>query len=489
MARYDVGDPQNQNGTAVETKWRRNSTGSVLLVRDHLWHQIFFDYTDSFSDSVSRNTFAYPTTITDQEGNSTTTQYNYDFGAVTRTHAPTSGIGGGTTYVDEFSQYDTYGRLERITNQTNSAYVRFVYDLNANYVHTYQTVIDTTQANEFHSWQVFDGAGRVGGTASDHPGSVGGFTGQYVVYDNMGRVVQESNPTEIDGSWVPSGDDVYVSPTQGGWRYTQQAYDWKGRPTVITNPDGFQRVISYGGCGCAGGEVTTAQDEHGRQRRYTKDTLGRLATVEELNWSGSPYATTNYNYNVRDQLTQINQAGQIRSFDYDGHARLWHKTTPEQGTTTFSYNVDDTINVMTDARGATTTYGYNPRHLVTSITYGAPQGVATTANVLFAYDSAGHRTSMTDGLGSVTYNYNNIAAFVPCFKRNLSCSWFPFFNPVVGSLYPMIYCISNKMHQGIRNSLNDIFIYLCLFTHDFKQNILIELFAHIADNAVHFLKG
>jgi len=73
--------------------------------------------------------------------------------------------------------------------------------------------------------------------------------------------------------------------------------------------------------------------------------------VEELNWNLSVYATTSYVYNARDQLTQSNQAGQIRSFDYDGHGRLWHKTTPEQGTTTFSYNVDDTINVLTEKTG------------------------------------------------------------------------------------------------------------------------------------------
>jgi YD repeat-containing protein len=35
--------------------------------------------------------------------------------------------------------------------------------------------------------------------------------------------------------------------------------------------------------------------------------------------------------------------------------------------------------------------------------------VATTANVSFGYDAAGQRTSMSDGMGSVTYNYNNLA--------------------------------------------------------------------------------
>ncbi|MFN2533002.1 MAG: S8 family serine peptidase [Pyrinomonadaceae bacterium] len=402
MSRFNIDDPQNQNGTITETKWRVNSTGTMVMIRDHLWHQTFFDYADAFSDAVNRNTFAYPTKVTDAEANYSTVQYNYDFGAVTRTHAPTSGTAGTTTYVDEVRTYDVFGRLNRATNQTNSAYVYFVYDLNANYVHTYQTIIDLTQANEFHSWQIMDGAGRVRATASDHPGSVGGLSGQYVVYDNMGRVSQQSNSTEMNGSWAPAGDDTL-------WRITTQAYDWKGRPTQTTKTDGTTQIASYGGCGCAGGEVTTLQDEHGRKRRLTKDGFGRLAKVEEMNWDGTTvYATTTYSYNLRDQLTQSNQAGQLRSFDYDGHGRLWHRTTPEQGTTTFTYNQDDTTNVVTDARGATTTFGYNPRHLVTSLTYGVPAGVAATANVSFAYDAAGHRTSMTDGLGSMSYSYNNL---------------------------------------------------------------------------------
>lgn len=395
MARWDINDPQNPAG-AVETKWRVNSTGSVLLIRDHLWHQIFFDYADSFSDSVNRNTFAFPTRVTDPEGNYATTQYSYDFGAVTRTHAPTSGTGGGTTYVDEVRTYDAFGRLTQATNQTNNAYTRFVYETNANYVHTYQTVIDLTQANEFHSWQVMDGAGRVRASASDHPGSAGGFSGQYLVYDNMGRTIRQSNPTEMNGGWVPSGDDSL-------WRETTETYDWKGRPTQTTNTDGTTKVVAYGGCGCAGGEVTTAQDEHGRQRRFTKDGLGRLASVEELNWDTSVYATTSYAYNARDQITQLNQAGQLRSFSYDDHGRLATRTTPEQGAMSYSYNQDDTTNTVTDARGAKTVFSYNARRLPTNISYDlssviSGQNVAATANVSFAYDAAGHRTSMTDGL-------------------------------------------------------------------------------------------
>ena len=35
----------------------------------------------------------------------------------------------------------------------------------------------------------------------------------------------------MNSSWVPVGDDA------AGMYYTQQTYDWQGRPLVTTNPD------------------------------------------------------------------------------------------------------------------------------------------------------------------------------------------------------------------------------------------------------------
>jgi hypothetical protein len=148
--------------------------------------------------------------------------------------------------------------VEQITNQPSGAYARFVYESNANYVRTFRTVIDLAPANELQSWQILDGAGRVRATASDHPGSAGGYQGQYLVYDNLGRLTQQSNPTEMNEMWLASGDD-------SAWRYTHQAYDWKGRPTQTTNTDGSTQVVTYGGCGCAGGEATTVHEPSTRR--------------------------------------------------------------------------------------------------------------------------------------------------------------------------------------------------------------------------------
>jgi RHS repeat-associated protein len=413
IRRYDCTNSTTAADASLAVYTQRigyNLAGSTVFTQDGSGHTTSIDYTDNFSvSSKNQNTLAYPKTVTDPDGYSSTAQYNYDFGAITLTDVPTSGVGTSITYLDVLREYDDFGRVKQITNQRNNAYTRFVYDPDGNYVHTYQTLTGLTQADEFHSWQIFDGGGRVRETASDHPGSASGdFSGSYVIYDNMGRVIEQSNPTEINSSWVPSGDDA------AGWHTTQQTYDWKGRPLQTTNADGTTRIMSYGGCGCAGGEVTTVQDEHGRQRRYTKDSLGRLATVEEMIWNtGSVYSTTTYGYNARDQITGTNQAGQTRSFEYDGHGRLKTRTTPEQGATNYAYNADDTTHIMTDARNVTTTYSYNHRHQITLLEYGVtgdPTGhTAATANASFEYDAAGNRTSMSDGQGSASYVFNNLS--------------------------------------------------------------------------------
>jgi YD repeat-containing protein len=139
-----------------------------------------------------------------------------------------------------------------------------------------------------------------------------------------------------------------------------------------------------------------------------------------LNWNGSVYSTTANSYNARDQITLVRQyqgadtsgVYQDTTMTYDGYGRLQSKHVPEQnaGTATvYSYNSDDTINSVTDARGASATYTYNNRHLVTGINYSAPAGITPTSNVSFGYDAAGNRTSMTDGFGSTTYSYNQLS--------------------------------------------------------------------------------
>ncbi len=391
IRRWDVTDINNVNQSVLSTIGYY-STGTVRFTQDALGHTVIYSYTDSFSDGGNRNTFAYPTTVTDPDNYSSSAQYHYDMGAVTRTQDPKGAV--------VTREYDAAGRIQWVRTPFNGAWQFWAYPDRGDAVQNQTTI--QNGANAYYSIVTFDGAGRVRSSGGDLPGSVGLYHGQFTLYDIMGRPVQQSNPAEMTAWWAPTGED-------SGWTWSYQNYDWKGRPLVTTNQDGTTTENSYGGCGCAGGEVTTVRDERGRRSRMTRDVLGRLAKVEELNWDQSVYSTTNYTSNARDQITSINHAGQPRTFVYDGLGRLSQRMTPEQGVTGYSYYADDTTQTVTDARGATATFGYNNRHLVTSVTYGVPAGVSATANVTMGYDEAGNRTSMNDGLGWASYQYNTLS--------------------------------------------------------------------------------
>jgi hypothetical protein len=202
--------------------------------------------------------------------------------------------------------YNSLGQLERVTTTNNGAYKRFWYG--ADYTASYATVNNV--ADELYAIQVVDGLGRGIGVAGNHPGSTGGYSLVSTVYNQLGQAVKHSNPTEVNSSWVAVGDDA------AGSNYTQQTYDWKGRPLVTTNPDGTTREASYAGCGCAGGEVVTLTDEgtmdagvaKRRQQKIYSDVFGRQVKTEILNWqNGAPYATTVNTYNPRDEVEQIRE--------------------------------------------------------------------------------------------------------------------------------------------------------------------------------------
>src|SRR5215213_2901897 len=400
IGRWDVSDIYNFD-KHIRITMKYNRTGSVIRMEDHNGIGNALSYTDSNGGS----TYAYPTSVTDADGFTSTAEYNYDIGAVTKSIVPAKGtgqMGDPVQYLEHRMTYDSAGRIDRVTNQNNSAYTRYVY-LPYGSVQSFtldQSVVERYNISEF------DGAGRVRALGMNHSGSTGAYSVQYLKYDIMGRRSEQSNPTEVNSSWVPAGDD-------SAWVWTIQTYDWKGRPLQTMNADGNTRLNSYTGCGCAGGEIITVRDERGRRRKLTMDVFGRLKQVDELNWDQSVYATTTYSYNARDQITQTNQSGQLRTFEYDGFGRLWKRTTPEQGLTTFTYNMDDTVYQVTDARNVIQTFAYNNRRLLTGISYDVTgdttSQTAATANVTFAYDGAGNRTQMTDGLGSVSYNYNALS--------------------------------------------------------------------------------
>lgn len=415
VLRWDVTDITNAS-KALTTQMSYDAAGSVLTSSDPLAHQTSLAYADSFSDNSNHNTFAYPTTATDADGFSTTVQYNFDFGAKTRAQGPPP-ANQPQGSIQTFA-YDNAARVERITTVNNGAYTRYLYG--PNYVQSFSTV--NTVADEAYRVQVFDGVGRIRAVGGNNPGSVGGYSGKFTIYDVMGRLAHWTNPAEINGDWAPVGDD------NSGWILSFQTYDWKGRPLVTTNQDGTTKEASYSGCGCAGGEVVTLTDEVGRRQKTYSDVLGRAVKTQVLNSDGSIYSSATNTYNVRDQITFANAyqgeastdgscpsgTCQQTAFAYDGYGRLKTKHVPEQDTdsvTNWDYNPDNTVQKITDGRGASQTFSYNGRHQIREVSYGIPAGsnIPVPAPMSVDYDASGNRLSISDDSGSCAYTYDQLS--------------------------------------------------------------------------------
>ena len=447
--RWDVNHENNIDDATASTVGY-NTTGSAIFSRDALAHQTSISYSDAFSSNGTDTTIplgltlAFPTTVTDPDGFSSSAKYNYDLGVVTRTEGPPPA--GHPHGAIQTTEYDSAGRVKRITNAVNGAYTRFVYPGSQTIINKFTTIQEGQ--GEAYSATIFDGAGRVRAVAGDFPNSTGHYSGQFTLYDTMGQAIQQTNPTEMNHAWAAGGPDDSV-----GWYSRTQTYDWKGRPLLTTNTDGTTKAASYAGCGCAGGAVVTLTDEgtivngvpKKRQQRIYSDSLGRTVRTEVLNWDGaeqfgiggSVYSSTVNTYNARDQLSLVREfqgaapsdpndlscpsgTCQQTTMEFDGYGRLRTQHTPEQHAdlatsgstdhTTYDYKPDDTLQTVTDARGATCSYTYNARRLVTGVTHaltGTPD-----VNTTYIYDPAGNRTLMTDGLGGTIYGYDQLSRMI-----------------------------------------------------------------------------
>ena len=184
----------------------------------------------------------------------------------------------------------------------------------------------------------------------------------------------------------------------GSQLWTTTTYDELSRPLTVTAPD--SSVVTY----AYENNQTTLTDEAGNQRRYTYDVLGQMTQVEEPDPTLETPVLTAYKYYGFGPLYQSSQNGQLRTFVHNWLGQKTSQTQPETGTTTFTYDGDGRLASQTDARSITTTLTYDDANRLTQRSYSD-----STPTVSFQYDAAGNRTQMTDGLGTVTYTYDNMA--------------------------------------------------------------------------------
>jgi RHS repeat-associated protein len=225
------------------------------------------------------------------------------------------------------------------------------------------------------------------------------------VYQQMGKITITTNPMRAQGA------------STDGW--TRTTKDDIGRIVTVETFNGI-----YPG-GTATGVVTTSYDANAttvtdqasKVRRSIVDGLGRLTRVDEPDTLGSlglvtaPTQPTNYTYDSRGNLTQVQQGTQLaRTFGYDGLSRLKQAFNPESGTINYDYYDNGNLWHKTDSRSVVTTFAYDGLNRIVSRTYSGPAPGGTTPAVTYAYDTLGaglngkgRLTSISSSVSSNSY--------------------------------------------------------------------------------------
>ncbi|MGH9526715.1 MAG: hypothetical protein ACRD2F_08580, partial [Terriglobales bacterium] len=233
---------------------------------------------------------------------------------------------------------------------------------------------------------IADGYGRVIYRQTAAPGS--GCNTVQTVFDAMGRAAQVSDPYST----------TCGAPAAAA-SFTTTAFDGLGRPISAAAPDGSVTSYAYNQTAA---EITNPA---GDKRILEKDGWGdlwRVCEVTSLGGSGNCGLAiagdgylTQYGYSPLGELTSVSQSGQSRGFSFDELGRLTAETSPESGTTAFTYGSDPTCGSSAgalvkrvDAAGNVTCFARDPWYRVTAITYPSGPDASVTPARYFVYDSA-----------------------------------------------------------------------------------------------------
>ncbi|MGH9115837.1 MAG: hypothetical protein ACRDWW_08415, partial [Acidimicrobiales bacterium] len=356
---------------------------------------------------------------------------------------------------------DAAGRATTITNDVGG-HQQVVADPNGELVTTYtydpngdlvredrsaggQTLTDTWTYDTLGDPTSHTGAGGSTTTATyDGSGNLASFTDadantSRFAYNPLGEVTAETSPTGsvvYSATYSPTGEILTSNDSNGTTTYT---YTPAGQVAAVTDADTNTTTYAYDGSGNlasatrgsattkmaydAMGDLTSMTDPTGHTTTYTFDSDGRLLTVTD----GNGHIVTSDSYNPDGELSAQTAAnGGVTSYTYTATGEPNEVTRADGSVATYSYNADGQLTHVALPDGSGPTYGYDAfGRLVTAddasagttFTY-LPGGQTASqvvtfngtgqapANLSYAYDAAGNRTSVAGPAGTTGYTYN-----------------------------------------------------------------------------------
>jgi RHS repeat-associated protein len=413
-----------------------DTTGQVTSVTDPAGNKTSLSYADNFYYDNNADppatypstppTNAYLTQVTQPSVNSNSfvTKFGYYFG--TGQTAKSVDVNSQATYVN---YYDPFSRPTQSVPPIGWSYTAYTSATQIDSCSGISATLNPNYTGCIHTQLALDTLGRP--HFSYVVNNPDGQTTASTSYDSDGRVQTVSAPYPYGGSATA---------------YDSTTYDRLDRPTSITHADGASVSYSYG-AGITGTGVNTTQlcssanygvgyptlvvDEAGKRRESWTDGFGRLIEVDEPDSTGALTVNTCNKYNLANNLTEVDEGVQTRTYGYDLLGRVTSvsipETTPTSGSQKTSYSNYDSDSTCAppnsfagqlvstvDARGVRTCMQYDALNRVTQVSYIVTgTGVTSTPTAVYHYDAGGasayalgRLTSLDDALGSGSESYS-----------------------------------------------------------------------------------
>jgi RHS repeat-associated protein len=327
----------------------------------------------SYTSLYTYNAFGQPLTSTDANGHQAVNTYDADRNLASAKDANNN----QTTYT-----YDLVSELTQITRPDTST-------LKNDYWPDGTLKSQTDGANATTNY-TYDTLGHLASVTDPNNRTTG------YGYDAVNNLVTKTDP----------GGNCATTPKAGCATYS---YDVTNQRTSVNYSDGLTPGATYGYD--KDGQRIAMTDGTG-QTTWTWDSLHRIAAQTTGTGGPSPQ-TTNYGYDLKNQLTTIGYPGTnktvTRAYDEAGH--LTGVTDWSSNTTTFGYDPNSNLTNETVPVGSVSdnfTYNHADQPTGTTVNNGSGQLV----NLTYGPDNNGLLTSTSQtglpGAASNSYGYNTL---------------------------------------------------------------------------------
>jgi RHS repeat-associated protein len=360
------------------------TSGAQESTKQALEGRTWFDYAgQSDARVISSNTL--PSTIGRVLDDGTTQLYSYaynPFGHVTNSVDP---VGRTMTYV-----YDTNAIDLREIRQTRAGNNELLFKGSYNSQHLPLTMTDAAGQTTTCTYNV---RGQLL-SVTDPKNETTTCT-----YDTNGFVLSIVGPLPGTNDVISATYDGYgrfrTTTDESGYTLTFD-YDNLDRPTRVTGPDGTFAEFTYDRL-----DLAKFQDRAGRQTSLAHDSMRQVTTMTD------PLGrATHFEWCRCGALKSlIDPMGRKTSWLTDVQGRRIAEQYADGSQVQYLYeNSTSRLQQIIDEKQQTTLYSYNPDDTVNSIVY--VNTAVPTPSVSYSYDPDYQRVvSMTDGVGTTTYNY------------------------------------------------------------------------------------